>query len=608
MLDAASLTTAISRRKMVDILLGDNMKADAVLKGGHVVNVVTCEVYEADVALHGESIIMVGDCGALVGEDTKIVDITGQFVSPGLVDSHMHIESAMLTATEFTRLSLPTGTTTIVHDPHEVANVLGVEAVAAIAEECATLPTNIHTRPPCRTPDMPGLETAGYDIDSTDMDELLSLPTVTGIGEIQGVSLAHGVYRYTPEVFDDVIASTTFARANGYVVDGNAPGIKKEELAAHIIAGGTDVSCHETTTHAECLEKLRNGVYVLMREGSTQKNMGDCIQAHLQDGVDTRRMILATDDMLPQDLLETGHMNEIVRRTIAAGVEPARALQMASINATTWFGMDKAGAILPGKQADIVVFKDLESLYPSYVFLKGKLVAKDRELLIDLPVYTYPESVKTSVKRGPVSVEELQIRSDARKVMVNAVGLIVDQNLSGWEQGELEVKDGAVQADLEQDLVHICVIERHGRTNGVGKGFVHGFNMKHGAIAETVSHDTHNLIVMGTNHEDMVVAANRVIEMQGGISLAKDGEVLDDVPLRICGLMSDELTGQEFVESMDRISERVKTETGITCHAPYMHLAFLSLATSPKLKITDKGLVNVDTCNIEPAIVSIVEK
>lgn len=603
-MDPEKALIAIERKRMVDALLGGG-KADVVLKGGKIVSVVSAEIYEGEVALCGRFIVKTGDCENLIGTNTIVYDLEGAYVAPGFIDAHQHFESAMLTATEFTRLSLPTGTTTLVSDPHEVGNVSGPVALKAIAEECATLPTRIHNRVPCRTPDMPGLETAGFDISAKHMPELLELPTVTGIGEIQGVSLAQRVYDYTPEVFDDVIAAAIYARSIGKIVDGNAPGLNDDELAAHIITGGTDVSCHETTTKAECVQKLRNGVYVLMREGSTQKNMAECIRAYLEDGLDSRRLILATDDMLPDDLQNTGHMNEIIRRTIAAGVEPIKAIQMATINPATWFGFNDVGALLPGKLADIVVLKDLESMEPVQVFLDGKEVAKDRKLLIDLPAYQYPDSVKHTIRRGPVTEKELQVKAEGKTAKVNAVGLIVDQNLSDWTQHELPIVDGVVQADVGQDVAHICVVERHGKTNEVGKGFVSGFKMTDGAIAETVSHDTHNLIVMGTNHKDMVIAVNRVMELQGGVVVVQGGEVKNELPLPICGLMTDEYDAPGLVSKMEEMVESVKAHTGVQVHGPFMHLAFLSLATSPKLKITDKGLINVDACKVEPTVIEV---
>ena len=344
-LSICDLKTLSERQRAVDILMDSRQYADAVLKGGQVVNVITREIYPADIAVSGEIILMIGDCSSLIGEKTLVYDMTGKFLSPGFIDSHMHFESAMLTITEFSRLSIPTGTTCLVSDPHEIGNVLGPKGIKAMCEEAALMPHHVHSRVPALTPDSPGLETAGYDITSKDIPEMLEYPTVSGIGETQGISAAKYVYRHNPGVFRDTIVSTVYARGADKKVDGNAPELFGNELAAHIIAGGTDISCHETTTKEEAVEKLRYGVYMLMREGSTQRNMPECIRAVTEEGLDPRRAILATDDMLAEDIAKTGHMNDIIRRTIKMGVDPITAIQMATINAATWQGFDRIACL-----------------------------------------------------------------------------------------------------------------------------------------------------------------------------------------------------------------------------------------------------------------------
>lgn len=601
MLDTKDLKLVADRLHCVDSLLSDTVFADKVLKGGKVVNVITREVYEADVAITGEYILMVGDCSKLIGENTEVVDVSGKYVTPGFIDSHMHFESAMLTATEFTRLSLPTGTTCLVSDPHEVGNVLGKTAIKAMAEECMTLPHHVYLRVPALTPDCPGLETAGRNLDSSDIPEMLEYPTVTGIGEIQGVTGMKFVYDNKYDIVKDTIAATTYARGLGQKVDGNAAEIFGADLASHIICGGTEISCHETTSKEECVEKLRYGVYVLMREGSTQSNMPECIRAITEDGLDSRRALLATDDMLAEDIIKKGHMNDIVRRTIKEGVDPVEAIQMVTINASTWNGLDLIGVLAPGKYADINILSgNLEDMNVTSVYLKGEHVAENGELLIELHPYTYPDEVKHTVLRDKITADDLKIPSDEKEVMANCVGLIVLQNLSEKYRVKLPVENGFVKSN-EDDLLPVAVIGRHGQPD-IGKTFIKGFNIKEGAFAETVSHDTHNLIVIGTNYEDMAVAANRVIEMQGGIAVAKKGEIVGELPLRICGLMTDELTAPEVVDKTIELHEKVKTELGCDVPAPFMHLAFLSLATSPKWKITDKGVVDVENYKVLPSI------
>lgn len=592
-----------SRQRAIDVLMDSGQYAEKVLKGGQVINVITREIYQADIAIEGEYILMVGDCSSLIGKKTEVYDMTGKYLSPGFIDSHMHFESAMLTITEFSRLSIPTGTTCLVSDPHEIGNVLGPLGIKAMCEEAALMPQHVHSRVPALTPDSPGLETAGYNVTSRDVPEMLDYPTVSGIGETQGITAAKYVYRHNPEVFRDTIVSTVYARSQGKKVDGNAAELFSNDLAAHIIAGGTDISCHETTSREEAMEKLRYGVYMLMREGSTQRNMSACIRAITEEGMDSRRAILATDDMLAEDIAKTGHMNDIIRRTIKAGIPPVEAIQMATINAASWQGFNDIGVLSPGKLADIAVVNGkLEDMNVSEVFLGGKLVARDGKLLIALPPYTYPDCVKHSVKRTPISARDLMVPCQQEgEVTVRCIGLILDQNLTDAIETRMSARGGFVQPAVEEDLLPIAVVGRHGQLD-IGASFVKGFGMKYGAIAETVSHDTHNIMVMGTNYEDMAVAVNRIIDLQGGLVLVKEGQVIGEMPLRIGGLMTDELSAEELTKTMSYLTQLAAEKLECKAHAPFMHLAFLSLTTSPKWKITDKGVVDAVNYCVIPTI------
>ncbi len=594
----SEIKKAIEYRTLIDVLMGDKVFADYVLCGGSVINVLTGEAYSADVAIKGKYILMVGDPSDLIGEDTKLIDVKGKYISPGFIDSHMHFESSMLTISEFSRLSIPSGTTTLVADPHEIGNALGAVGIKAMAEEAGVVPNHVHLVVPALTPDCPSLETAGVDITSKDMEEILNYPNVLGIGELQGFSNAEHVYRNTPEVITDLLASTIYATSIGKVVDGNAPELFGKALAAHIVATGGNCSCHETTTKEECVEKLRQGVYVFMREGSTQKNMAECIRAVTEEGLDSRRCILATDDMVAGDLEKLGHMNEILRRTIAQGVDPVEAIQMVTINAATYFGLSDRGCLAPAKLADIAIISDLINMKVEGVFLEGKLVAVNGQLLVDIPTYTYPETVKQSVKRKPLVEEDLTIKAEGNNATVRCIGLIPDQNLSESYEYEMRVQNGRVQSDIHRDILQIACIERYGRNGGIGKAFVQGFGLKFGAFAESVAHDTHNILVVGTTIKDMVTAVNHVIEMGGGIAITKNGRVIKDLRLPVGGLITDELTGPEVSSRIADLEEIVKKELNGTVHAPFMHLSFLSLSTSPKWKITDKGLVDVNNFKV----------
>ncbi|WP_276352129.1 adenine deaminase [Cohnella caldifontis] len=601
-IDTDRIKTALEYRKLIDTLLDERKYADLVLQGGYVVNVITREIYPGDVAVTGERILMVGDAGSLIGPHTRVERVDGKYICPGFIDSHMHFESAMLTVTEFSKLSIPTGTTTLVADPHEIGNVLGVPGIRAMIDEARLLPNRVLFTVPCLTPDVPGLETAGQEIGSKDMKDLLDDPLVQGIGEIQGFSNVMPVFRHASPLIDDLIASVTYARSLGKTVEGNAPALFGKELAAHIIGGGTHVSCHETTTKEEMLEKLRYGVSVFMREGSSQRNMAECIRAITEEGVDSRRAILVSDDMVPEDLLKHGHMNDIVRRTIAQGIDPVEAIQMVTINPAAHFGFTDIGVLAPGKRADLVVLSDLARMTVDQVYLGGVKAAEQGKLTLEIPSYVYPQHVKQSVKRGPVTVSDLQLQAAGTEQLVRVIEVIPDQNLTGASQARLRVEGGVLMPDPSADVLPLVVVERHGRNGRIGKAFVRGMKLREGAIAESVAHDTHNIIAVGTNFEDLVTAVNRVIAMNGGICMIRQGKVAGDLPLRIGGLMTDELDGQAMSLKIAELHRLAQEALGCELHVPFMHLSFLSLVTSPKWKITDYGLIDTERFEVLPVI------
>ncbi|HLQ73302.1 MAG TPA: adenine deaminase C-terminal domain-containing protein [Bacillota bacterium] len=602
-MEAERIKEALQYRKLIDVLCDENQFADVVLEGGYVINTVTREILEADVAIKGEHVLMVGDCKDLIGKNTKVQNVRGKFVSPGFIDAHMHFESSMLTCTEFSRLSIPTGTTGMVCDPHEIGNVLGINGMKAMIEEARTLPNQILFTIPAMVPDAPGLETAGEDVNSTHMKDILPDPLVRGIGEIEHFANIQPVYENAPHIIDDLIAAVSYCKGLGKTVEGNAPQLFGKDLAAHIIGGGNHVSCHETTTKEETMEKLRYGVTVHMREGSSQRNMADCVRAVTEEGMDSRRLTIVTDDVVAEDLLRDGHMNEVIRRAIAVGVDPVEAIQMTTINPAQHFGLDDVGFLAPGKRANIAIIDDLNEMTINSVYLNGVKASEGNDLLIELGSYTYPESVKNSVKCDPISVEDLHIPARGNKAKVRSLVAIPFQNLTNADEFTLNVENGVVQPCLQQDVLPVFVIERHGRTSNIGKGFLNGFKLKEGAIAESVAHNTHNIIVTGTNYEDMVTAVNRVIAMGGGIAMIKDGKVVGDLELNVGGLITDKLDAQEVSEEIAELTRLAKDELGCEMEVPFMHLSFWTLVTSPDLKITDYGLIDVKSFEIlDPVI------
>ena len=584
----------IQYRKMIDILMGKQGCADVILEGGFLINVLTREIYQADVAIKNEYILLVGDCKEVKGEKTKVIDVRGKYISPGFIDAHMHFESSMLTCTEFSKLSLLGGTTTLFADPHEIANVSGLEGIEAMLKEATYLPSRILFTVPALVPDVPGLETPGQEIDSRFLKKLLEEDKVAGLGEMQGFSNTRSVYEHAEEVIDDLLVSSAMAQSYHKTIEGNAPGLFGKDLAAHILVCGGETSCHETTTKEECMEKVRNGVTVFMREGSTQKNMAECIRTVKEEGIDSGKLVLATDDMSARDLLESGHMNSVIAKTIAQGIDPVEAIQMATINPARHYGRKDIGVIAPGKAADICVLSDLNRMKVETVLVKGKVVAQGGKLCIDIPHYPYPDSVKHSMKCGKIKKEAFQIHTENHSEMVRGIQVIEDQNLTECIRENVEAKDGILQPDIGKDLLPFIVIERHGKSQRIGKTFVRGFGLKAGAIAQSIGHDTHNLLVVGTNYEDMEMAANRVCAMEGGIALIKEKKIVGDLPLKVAGLMSDEMTAEELAERLDMISTAAEMEMGCKIHDPFMHLSFLTLVTSPTWKLTDYGLIDVE--------------
>lgn len=590
-------------RKMVDCLMDKKCNADIILSGGYIINVVTREIYKGDIAVKGKYILMTGDCSAVKDESTEIIDVNGKFLSPGFIDCHMHFESSMLTVTEFSKLSVASGTTTLFADPHEIGNVLGIKGMQAMVDEARTLPNRVLFTIPCMVPDVPSLETPGDTVSSLNIRDILSDELVAGLGEMQGISNTKPVYNSSPELIDDMLSSVLYAKKLGKTVEGNAPSLFGADLAVHNIVCGNETSCHETTTKEECAEKLRNGVTVFMREGSTQKNMSECIRCVTEDGMDSRKLVLVTDDMVAEDLLATGHMNEVIRRTIAEGIDPVEAIQMATINSATHYNRKDIGIIAPGKAADICVISDLNNVTVEKVMMAGKIVAENGKLLIDIPKYTYPQYTKNSVKRKRVSIEDLAMKSNASSERVRVIKVIVDQNLTDCLIDTLAVKDGIIMPDTDKDIIPLLNVERHGKSNRIGKTFVNGMKLRYGAIAQSIGHDTHNILACGTNYDDISIAINRVSAMGGGIAMIKDSKVVGDLVLDVGGLISDELTGEELCNKLKLLHSLAKSELGCSIHSPFMHLSFLSLITSPKWKISDMGLINAETYEIIESVI-----
>ena len=562
--------------RFLSIARGDD-PAELVLRNGRVINVYTAEILEADVAMADGYIVGVGSGYASHQE----IDLGGRYVCPGLIDAHVHIESSMVTPYQFARAVVPRGTTTVVCDPHEIANVAGTAGIRYMLDASEGLPLTVYVNLPSCVP-ATTMGTAGAELSADDLLPLANLPRVLGLAELMNVpGLVLG--------FPDVLAKVEAFRER--VIDGHAPGVSGKWLQAYVGAGpGSD---HESTTAAEMLEKLRLGMRVFIRESTAAKNLRALLPAVTPQN--SRRCAFCTDDRHPADLLDEGHLDHLIRLAVAEGLDPITAIQMATLNAAEWFRLRDRGAIAPGLRADLVVFSDLKNFRPEMVFAAGRLVAQAGEPAGD---WAEPRAEDAGV-RGTVRVDwdRVSLRipgpdAGARSARVRVIGVIPDQVLTEHRVEEVPVRDGEAVADPERDILKLAVIERHRMTGNVGLGFVRGLGLRQGALAGSVGHDAHNLIVAGGDDISMMTAARAVAQMGGGLAVAVGEQVLATVPLPVAGLMSDQPV--ETVRfQMDNLT-RAARSLGTSLPDPLMTLSFLPLEVIPALKLTDQGLVDVE--------------
>jgi adenine deaminase len=558
--------------------------AEIVLRGGQLVNVMSGEVYPAEVALYNGRIAGVSTTpGTYVGNSE--LDLNGEYIAPGFIDGHVHIESSLVVPPEFSNAVLPCGTTSVVTDPHEIANVHGIEGIRFMLASSEGLPLRVYVMLSSCVP-ATDMETSGAKLSANDLACLLSEPRVLGIAEMMN-------YPGVVSGLDDMASKAVLGHGAGVRVDGHSPLLSGQALQAYASAGIT--SDHESVSPGEALEKLRAGMHVLIREGSTARNL-DALLPVVNERT-SRFCSFATDDRQPNDLARDGHIDHCVRKAISGGIDPVMAIQMATINTARHFGLNDLGAVAPGYHADLVTFADLNEPRISRTFAGGKLVAEGGKVL-------NRSQSATPAPPNVMRAAHLDIGSFAIRVKgphARAIGVLPDQIVTRSDVVEVSQEGGYVVSDARRDILKMAVIERHRGTGNVGLGLVKGFGLDAGALASTIAHDSHNVVVIGTSDAEMLLAAQTVIGLGGGICAVRGEQVLAQLPLPVAGLMSN----QPWEKVSDAMQSLLVAARSLGCQLenPYMAMAFLALPVIPWLKLTDMGLVDVEEFRLCPLFV-----
>lgn len=557
------------------VALGNN-PADLLLQNGRVVDVLTETIYEADVAIADGKIAAIGPRGTYT-KAKQVLNLQGAYIAPGLINAHCHVESSMAAPESYVREELRWGTTTLITDPHEIANVAGAVGIRYMLRAGGQMPINYYVELPSCVPATP-FEHAGCVMDADAMAEVMHDKGVLGMGEMMNVP---GVLYNDAEVHKKL----DLFHAENRVVDGHAPTITGKELQAYV-ASGIDTD-HESMSWDEALEKLRAGLAVLVRQGSACRNLEPIIKGVLASGVDVQNLAFCTDDKHLSDMRKEGTIRYCVKMAVALGMSPVRALRIASINAAKIFGLRHVGAIAPGYDADIIVFNNLEDLEPLHVFWHGRDAWADAARIVPVEPAA---SLKGSVRPAAFSEETFAVNHFEAGKEYPVIRMVPGDVYTERES----IMGEQVAAELAAgDLYLIAVLERHHGTGHVGLGLLRGYGLQKGAAATTVAHDSHNLIVIGTSPRDMLVAANELVRVQGGYTLVREGQVVGTVPLNICGLMSRTPT-EELIASLDEIAALAHRQGVPGNIDPFISLSFMALPVIPRLKITDMGMFDVD--------------
>ncbi len=580
-----------SARHLVNVAAG-RAPADHVVRNGRWVNVHSGEIIAGiDVAIAAGRFAFVGaDARHAIGPGTKLTDAAGRYLVPGLCDGHMHVESGMVTATEFARAVIPHGTTTMFVDPHEIANVLGLAGVKLMHDEAAGLPVNMYVQMPGCVPSAPGLENSGASIGPEDVAEAMSWPNIIGLGEMMNFP---GVAAADAKMLGEIAA----AQAAGKTVGGHyaSPDLG---LPFHAYLAGGPADDHEGVRVEDCIARVRQGMRAMLRLGSAWYDVAAQIKAVTEHGLDPRNFILCTDDSHSGTLVNDGHMNRVVRHAIAQGLKPMTAIQMATLNTAQHFGLERElGSITPGRRADLVITSDLALLPIELVMARGQVLAENGRLTADIRPYAYPASTRKTVRMARALEPAdfiIAAPAGANSVKANVIGVIENQAPTKALVRELKISSGQVGMDRANDICQIAVAERHRGTGSVANAFVSGFGYTADcAVASTVAHDSHNIIIVGTNHADMALAANRLAAIGGGIIVVSQGKQLALVELPIAGLMSGERA--EIVAKKAQGVMDAMRACGCNLNNAFMQHSLLALVVIPELRLSDIGLVDVRT-------------
>ncbi|MBE6022354.1 MAG: adenine deaminase [Cellulosilyticum sp.] len=571
-------------------------KADLVIQNGTLINVCTGELLpHTDVAITHGRIALVGNASHTIGKQTTVIDATHLYIAPGFIDGHLHVESSMITVKEYAKAVLPHGTTTIVMDPHEIANILGTKGVDLMIQEGKDLPLNVYATMPSCVPATADFETTGATLSVNDIAHGLENPRIIGLGEMMNYP---GVLNGDANVHD-ILKATLMQNK---VITGHYPPIDNggAGLNAYIASGAC--CCHETTRMEDALAKMRLGMNVQMREGSAWCDLKELAKAITHHPIDSRFASLVSDDLHPDTLMTHGHMDYIIRRAIEEGIPPVTAFQMATLNAAQCFKLDQdLGSVTPGKYADIVLLSHLENVQVVQTIVNGTCIAEEGKLCYTLPNTTYPEFAKQTMAISKTFIPddfkiEVPSHYSSPTTKIHIISIIEKIATTHKLIEELPVVGGELKSNLEKDLLKLAVIDRHSGNATMGKGFVQGFKLKSGAVASTVAHDAHNLSVLGTNDEDMALAANTLASCGGGQVVVQNGKILALNPLPIAGLMSEDPI-EEVAKRVSEIDQAWKI-LGCPIASPFMTMALLSLAVIPELRLTNKGLI--DTITFKP--------